>query len=145
MTYELNGNALTNYNHVVEIDGSTDSAILMPVAADGITANKANNDLQTYEFSLNNISLSDNRLIDLYSSFYLDRFVAAMRAADYVARSLSNPVYNIDGLQNQTDNAILASPLFQTAARKNLQIQINSTTGLGSYILYCSRPRIMDF
>lgn len=145
MTYELNANNLTNYTHVVEIDGSTDSAILMPVAANGIVANKANEDLLQYEFSLNNISLSDNRFIDLYSSLYLDRFVAAMKASDYVARSLSNPVYDTAGLQTQNDNAILASPLFQTASRKNLQIQINSTTGLGQYILYCSRPRIMDF
>lgn len=145
MTYELNANNLTNYTHVVEIDGSTDSAILMPVAANGIVANKANEDIQTYEFSLNNISLSDNRLVELYSSLYLDRFVAAMKSSDYVARSLSNSVYDTAGLQQQGDNAILASPLFQTAARKNLQIQINSTTGLGQYILYCSRPRIMDF
>jgi len=145
MTYELNANNLTNYTNVVEIDGSTDSAILMPVAANGIVANKVNEDIQTYEFSLNNISLSDNRLIHLYSSLYLDRFVAAMKASDYVARSLRNPVYDIAGLQTQNVNAILASPLFQTASRKNLQIQINSTTGMGQYILYCSRPRIMDF
>jgi hypothetical protein len=146
MTYELNANNLTNYTHVVEIDGSTDSAILMPVdPANNIVAQKVNDDLQNYEFSLNNISLSDNRLVDLYSSFYLDRFVAAMRAADYVARNLSNPVFETNGLQTQTENAILATPLFQTASRKNLQIQINSTTGLGQYILYCSRPRIMDF
>ena len=117
----------------------------MPVAANGIVANKVNEDIQTYEFSLNNISLSDNRLINLYSSLYLDRFVAAMKASDYVARSLRNPVYDIAGLQTQNVNAILASPLFQTASRKNLQIQINSTTGMGQYILYCSRPRIMDF
>ena len=68
-----------------------------------------------------------------------------MKASDYVARQLSNPVYDTAGLQQQNDKAILASPLFQTAARKNLQIQINSTTGLGQYILYCSRPRIIDF
>lgn len=145
MTYELNANNLTNYTHVVEIDGSTDSAIVMPVAANGITANKPNTDIQDYEFSLNNISLTDNRSISLYSPLYLDRFVASMRAADYTARCLSNPEYTIDGLAAQNQNAILCSPLFQTAARKNLQIQINSTTGLGQYILYCSRPRIMDF
>ena len=140
-TYELLGNGATIYNNVIEIDGRATNALIMPVNANGIDANLGSV-ITDFRIALNNVELTDSRSVVPYSPLYMDRLVKAMDASDYVVTNLQNAMYDTTELElySATQTAIIGMPLFTTANRKNLQINLASG-GLGSFILYTSIPR----
>ncbi len=145
-TFELNGNNLTSYSDVVEINGGAVMAMVM--VKNGSTGLEARyDDLNSIEFALNNVPLTDNRPIVPYSPLYYDRQVAALSTADYLVKDLAVPnlFTNVaGGFSGQAKGLIPAVPLFRTTMRKNLQIISEASTGLGQYILYCAIPKSID-
>ena len=143
-TYELLGNGATSYTNVVEVDGASRNALIMPIDDNGLDAKLPIDD---FRISLNNVELTDTRSVVPYTPLYYDRMIKAMGNSDYVVRNLQNPLYDIRKLEiySADKTSILGMPLFPTTNRKNLQININSAGGLNQYILYCAVPRVMAF
>jgi hypothetical protein len=141
-TYELLGNGATSYTNVVEIDGSAENAIIMPVDANGLDAKLVVGD---FRIACNNVELTDSRSVIPYTPLYYDRFVAAMTKSDYVVNNLQNPLFATDEIELYTADKtqIIAMPLFQTQGRKNLQVNINSA-GLDNFVLYTAIPRVLE-
>ena len=148
-TYELNGNQIQNYNNIVEIDGRTTNALVMmaDTANNGISINARQTDLQSFRMAVNNVDLTDNRDILTYSPLYYDRLINSLRACDYVAKNLLQYQYDVNSVSNFSTNKndIIGMPLFSTAGRKNLQLNIETTGGLGAYTLFCARPMMIEF
>ena len=144
-TFELNGNGLTNFTNVVEINGSATNAIICPIDANGLSSKL--DSITSYRLALNNIELTDNREITPNSPLQYDTNIAALRASDYVSRNvgpIEMAVDEDDGFEGNNDRvSLLAAPLFRTAQRKNLQINIESG-GLTAFNLYTAVPRILD-
>lgn len=144
-TFELNGNGLTSYTNVVEVNGSATNALICPIDANGL--NSKLDSITSYRLALNNIELTDNREITPNSPLQYDTNISALRASDYVSRNVG-PVEMVvdenDGFEANNDRlSLLAVPLFRTAQRKNLQINIQSG-GLNAFNLYTAVPRILD-
>jgi hypothetical protein len=144
-TFELNGNGLTNFTNVVEINGSATNALICPIDANGLNSQLTS--ITSYRLALNNVELTDNREITPNSPLQYDTNISALRASDYVSRNVG-PIEMVvdqdDGFQiNEPRLSLLAAPLFRTAQRKNLQINIESG-GLNGFILYTAVPRILD-
>jgi hypothetical protein len=135
-TYELLGNGATSYTNVVEIDGRAEQALIMPVdAATGLDAKLTG--FTDFRLALNNVDLTDTRSVVPYSSLYYDRLVDGMEQANYTVKNLQNPLYDITQAEMYSADRteIISMPLFKTANRKNLQININSA-GLTQYVLF---------
>ena len=144
-TFELNGNNLGSYTNVVEVNGAATNAFICPVDANGLNSKLAS--ITSYRLALNNVELTDNREITPNSPLQYDTNIAALRASDYVSRNVG-PVEMVvdenDGFENNNPRlSLLAAPLFRTAQRKNLQINIESG-GLNAFNLYTAVPRILD-
>jgi len=146
-TYELLGNGAKAYTNVVEVDGASRNALIMPVdTVNGLDATLVVDD---FRIALNNVELTDTRSVVPYTPLYYDRLIKAMGNSDYVVRNLQNPLYEVNAaeLYKAERTSIIGMPLFPTTNRKNLQININTSVsaGLGQYILYCAVPRVMAF
>lgn len=144
-TFELNGNGLANYTNVVEVNGAATNAIICPIDATGLNSRLGS--ITSYRLALNNVELTDNREITPNSPLQYDTNIAALRASDYVSRNvgpIEMDVSRNDGFGNGNPRLdLLAAPLFRTAQRKNLQINVESG-GLNAFNLYTAIPRILD-
>jgi hypothetical protein len=140
-TYELNGNNLTNYNHVLEIEGDAVAGLILPVdATNGLQAKL--DTLTNWRLFLNNINLTDREEFTA-SSLSTDRLVKTLDTIRHPSRNLNRPLYSTDSpfqMYNANTQMILASPLFPTEGRKNFQITITSN-GLNSFIVYTAVPK----
>jgi hypothetical protein len=139
-TYELNGNGLASYNNIIEIEGEASTAIIIPV--DGTNGLQGKLDtLTNWRLYLNNYNLTDREEY-AFSSLATDRLVKALSVLRYPAKNLSTPLYgnNTIALCSANTQKVIASPLFYTGGRKNLQITATSG-GLNNYVLYTSIPK----
>ncbi len=147
-TFELNGNSNTSYTDVIEINGGASNALVMIKNRDTGLEARADN-VTSAQFALNNVPLTDNRPIEPYAPLYYDRLSSALSVADYVSKDLAQPNLFTDqatGFSAQAKGLILASPLFRTTMRKNLQIEIQAPSdgGVQAYILYTAVPKVLE-
>ena len=141
-TYELNGNSATTYTNVVEVHGDAKNCVILPLDDTKLDAKLVIDD---FRLACNNVELTDSRNVIPYTSLYYDRILHGMDASDYMVKNLQNPLYENSEreMYSADQSAVIVMPLFRTANRKNLQININSI-GLEQYVLYTAVPRTVS-
>jgi len=141
-TYQLHGNGQTSFHDVYEIDGNSYAMLLMPIYED-ISAVFDN--IKTYRLRLNNEDLSD-RPVHYPSALNNDLTMRTFNNMRYRLANLTRPVVEQNSEEFYTPGSelcVIASPLFLTAGRKNLQVDIESTAALGAFNLYLAEQRVI--
>jgi len=149
-TEETNGNGQTAFKNIYVVEGeATNVLVFSPNQTDGLIS--GNNTYTDYRFSLNNIDLT-NRNVVMNSPLYFDVASQSLRT---IGKSLSNTTQNTGdtGQPFETANTraevavdVLASPLFQTASNKLLQLEANATGGgVKALAIYKSLPRVFTY
>lgn len=142
-TYELNGNNITNYNYTLEIEGDASAVLVMIPDASGLRSSLSS--LTDWRLYLNDQNLTD-RSEEPFSALSSERLIRTFDTLRMPVRCLTRANYltsaneMIDEDNNQT---IIASPLFFTGGRKNLQMIINSG-GLNNYVVFTATPRALE-
>ena len=85
--------------------------------------------------------MTDNRPIEVGSALYQDRLVASLKEVGYAVKNLLRYQGNADA-QNGFDAdrvQVLATPIYKTAGRKNLQLNLDAATGIENFVVFTSR------
>ena len=145
-TEETDGNGLTSFQKQYEIEPEATNVVLaFPAGTDDLVS--SGGDVSSYRLRLNNQDLFD-RDIDNKSPLYYDRLAMTWKNMNYDLRNLdenfgSSSEKTWSGVYTQAPakTTILANPLFVTERTKNLQVNIDSGTGVNKISIFKQLPR----
>jgi len=149
-TEQTNGNGLTSYRNIFNIEPEATSVLItFPAADSNLYSTKGTH--TSYNLRLNNEDLTDNREITFGEPLDKDRVNMGLTNMGLTPRNLLqnagdlNNAINYRYNRDEEDLCIIAAPLRVTAQQKLLQVSVEDTAGVNAISMFKELPRVFSY